>query len=158
MKPRNIVRTLFAFCLLLAICLSPDLALSQEQQAPTAPAGQYNRYADLAIGIPGREVNTYNNAGMVAIAYGRYNQFNQNTGQFFDQSTPNIGEDPGVLDYFGQALTSGDFNGDGNVDLAIGTPGETIGTHTNAGYVTIVYADTRECRSQRHWRQPGRDK
>jgi hypothetical protein len=35
--------------------------------------------------------------------------------------------------------TLGDFNGDGFADLAIGVPGEDIGTLTNAGAVNILY-------------------
>jgi len=144
MLPKKVFCLLFLLYLLLSFCLSPSAAFSQGQLTPETPDGQYNKYADLAIGIPGRQIGTYDNAGMVGIAYGRSNQFNQNAGQFFDQSTPGIGGSPYPNDFFGQALASGDFNGDGYMDLAIGTPGETkMGTPSisNAGLVTVVFGN-----------------
>ena len=33
----------------------------------------------------------------------------------------------------------GDFNGDGEADLAVGVPGEDVGTVTDAGAVNVVY-------------------
>src|SRR2546426_3810188 len=33
----------------------------------------------------------------------------------------------------------GDFNGDGEADLAVGVPGEDMGTVTDAGAVNVVY-------------------
>lgn len=40
---------------------------------------------------------------------------------------------------FGAALAAGDFDADGRDDLAIGTPGETIGGDDDAGGVTVLY-------------------
>jgi hypothetical protein len=42
-------------------------------------------------------------------------------------------------DSFGDALATGDFDGDGFVDLAIGVPGETVGGFATAGAVEILY-------------------
>jgi hypothetical protein len=42
-------------------------------------------------------------------------------------------------DHLGKALASGDFNGDGYDDLAIGAPNEDINGHDDAGAVHIVY-------------------
>lgn len=42
-------------------------------------------------------------------------------------------------DRFGWALTTGDFDGDRRDDLAIGSPGEDIGTIPNAGQVHVLY-------------------
>jgi hypothetical protein len=36
-------------------------------------------------------------------------------------------------------VAGGDFNGDGNGDLAIGVPGEDIGAKSNAGAVNVIY-------------------
>ncbi|MEV0171740.1 FG-GAP and VCBS repeat-containing protein [Streptomyces sp. NPDC050803] len=41
-------------------------------------------------------------------------------------------------DGFGSAVDLGDVNGDGRLDLAIGAPGEAIGTLTGAGTVTVL--------------------
>jgi len=40
-------------------------------------------------------------------------------------------------DRFGAAVAAGDFNGDGFDDLAVGSPGETLGAAISAGVVTI---------------------
>ena len=46
-------------------------------------------------------------------------------------------------DQFGTVLASGDFNGDGRYDVAVGIPFDDItsaaGTATNAGAVHIIY-------------------
>jgi len=143
MKPWNVTRLMIIFCLLLGFCLSPGQALSMGQKTPDQPTdANKDGYADLAIGIPGRQVSTYDNAGMVGMVYGFNHGLDLTTGHVFDQSWPG-GEHEGLNEYFGQALASGDFDGDGYVDLAIGTPGETRGTTLdpiyNAGLITILY-------------------
>ncbi len=42
-------------------------------------------------------------------------------------------------DRFGDALATGDFNGDGRDDLAIGTPEEDLGAVVDAGAVYVIY-------------------
>ena len=41
----------------------------------------------------------------------------------------------------GNALAIGDFNGDGNWDLAVGVYGENIGEDVNAGAVQVFHGD-----------------
>ena len=47
-------------------------------------------------------------------------------------------ERPSANDAFGAALGSGDLNGDGRGDLAVGVPGEAVGRATGAGALTIL--------------------
>jgi len=42
-------------------------------------------------------------------------------------------------DLFGASLASGDFDGDGKDDLAMGVPGEDIGAVKDAGAVSVLY-------------------
>jgi hypothetical protein len=42
-------------------------------------------------------------------------------------------------DLFGEALASGDFNGDGADDLAVGVPFEDLGGTADAGFVNVLY-------------------
>src|SRR6476646_9034538 len=47
--------------------------------------------------------------------------------------------DCGQDDAFGSAMASGDFDDDGFADLAVGVPGEKVGTHPGAGSVHVFY-------------------
>jgi hypothetical protein len=42
-------------------------------------------------------------------------------------------------DMFSNGLTTGDFDGNGRQDLAVGVPGEDIGGHSGAGAVNVIY-------------------
>jgi hypothetical protein len=112
-------------------------------QSPGQPRGaDGDGYADLAIGIPGRDYGATNAAGMVGVVYGASAGLDYDTGETFDQSTSGISDSPELLDHFGQALAGGDFNGDGYVDLAIGVPDESLITTTNAGCVNVLYGSS----------------
>jgi hypothetical protein len=90
--------------------------------------------ADLAVGAPGDLVGTVA-GGSVTIFLGS-NPGGLGAGRRITQSNV-TGMGPEAGDKFGTALAAGDFNGDGKADLAIGSPGESIGTVTNAGSVAI---------------------
>lgn len=103
-----------------------------------------NRIDDLAVGVPGQDVSGRADAGSVAVIYGsktsdgRLNAA-QNSDQIWTQNFPGIADVAESNDTFGEALTAGDFNGDGRDDLAIGVPREDIGTIVDAGAVHVVY-------------------
>ncbi|MFB2881960.1 FG-GAP repeat protein [Floridanema aerugineum] len=101
---------------------------------------------DLAIGVPGEDVdsnsNSIVNAGAVNALYGSATSLTGSGNQIWTQETPNIEGVPETGDGFGQSLASGDFNGDGRDDLAIGVPGESVGSNSNAGAVNVLYGST----------------
>ena len=77
---------------------------------------------DLAVGAPG-----YFTTGRAYIFYSQNGQVNTN-----QNITGNASGD-----YFGNAMTTGDFNADGRTDLAVGATGYS----TNTGRVYIFYGD-----------------
>jgi hypothetical protein len=104
-------------------------------------AGDFNGdgIADLAIGAPTETVKGNTNAGLVYAVYGSASGLSVAGNQYWTQESLNKGRVSQAGDNFGAALAVGDFNGDGMTDLAIGTPGKTIGGAAGAGAVDVMY-------------------
>ncbi|MGH7801272.1 MAG: integrin alpha, partial [Thermodesulfobacteriota bacterium] len=100
-------------------------------------------FDDLAIGVPGEDVGSINSAGAVNVIYGTSGGLSATNDQIFTQDTSGIEDFAEVDDFFGLALTSGDFNGDGIDDLAIGVPFEDVGSIDRAGAVNVIYGTSR---------------
>ena len=95
---------------------------------------------DLAVGVPLDDVGTVVGAGAVNVLYGSSPGGLTGTGsQLLSQDTPGVPGNAEVDDGFGFALASGDFNGDTFADLAVGAPGEGVGTAAAAGAVNVLY-------------------
>lgn len=96
-------------------------------------------FDDLAVGIPSEDVGTNDAAGAVQTHYGRASTFPGFGSEFFTQNTSGIPGDSEDVDFFGNSLACGDFDGDGYADLAIGVPGERIGFDSaDAGMIDIL--------------------
>jgi hypothetical protein len=91
-------------------------------------------YADLAIGVPGDDyILGIVDTGSVQIVYGSTDGLTTaGNARRVHATAPTAG------DSFGAALFAGDFNGDGNADLAVGAP-EDMTTAVNGGSVTTLY-------------------
>ncbi len=98
---------------------------------------------DLAVGVPDENIGRTTNAGAVHVFYGSNKGLNMRIADlFFHQGMISTRSDIEKLDLFGSTLTSGDFNGDGKDDLAIGTPEEEVDDQSNSGIVDVLYGDT----------------
>ena len=89
----------------------------------------------LAVGVPGEDVGAVADAGVVNVRYA--SGFGQPFGlTLLTQANP----EPG--DRFGTALSDGTLAGsDGTADLAVGAPGEDVGSAGAAGAVSVVTND-----------------
>jgi len=123
---------------------SPDVLDTSETydcfgRALAAGDFDHDGYDDLAIGVPGEDIGTIWNAGAVNVLYGGVSGLSASGDQFWNQANPTVLGDAENYDEFGAALTVGNFDGNLYDDLAIGVPGEDIGSITDAGCVNVIY-------------------
>jgi hypothetical protein len=102
----------------------------------TAGGFNGNGFDDVAIGVPYKEIGSVTDAGMVVILSGSYlvGLDPLNGGH----SVVSPGNLAATSDHFGIALAAGDFNRDGDCDLAIAAPHKAIGPVSAAGVVYVV--------------------
>lgn len=122
-----------------------------KNHVPTATAtGDFDNdgIMDIVRGSPYQDVNGQRRAGAVDVVYGRFMEFGSFAGgvqgpepetQHWTQDSYRIANQAEPNDLFGSALATGDFNGDGYDDLAIGVPGEGVGSRLNAGAVNVLF-------------------
>jgi FG-GAP repeat len=136
-------RILVVLVLVLAFSVWPSGQRAMAVQAAPARSLQadFNNdgAADLAIGVPFEWVGPVQDAGAVNVLYGSAGGLQGPGSQFFTQDTPGVPGTVDAQDSFGFGLATGDFNRDGFADLAVGVPGEDIGTIGSAGAVVALY-------------------
>jgi hypothetical protein len=105
----------------------------------TVPAPDFNNdgFGDLAVGVPGEDVGATADAGAVNVLYGSAGGLG--AAQVLTQGAGGVPGASELFDRFGTALATGDFNGDAFADLAVGAPGEDLGTDTDAGAVFVLF-------------------
>jgi hypothetical protein len=97
---------------------------------------------DLAVGVPGEVVNGLTGAGGVSVVYGSTGGLISAGNQFWTQDSLGLPDGSDASDLFGRVVRSGDFNGDGVADLAIGVPGESLPPSARlAGAVNVMYGE-----------------
>lgn len=107
---------------------------------------------DLAVGVPDEDVGTTVDAGSSNIIYGSAAGLSPTAvlpDRVLDQNSANVEGTSEATDAysapgtgsggFAAALTAGDYNNDGRDDLAVGVPGEDVGTVADAGSSNIIY-------------------
>ena len=104
-------------------------------------------FADLAVGVPGENLGPNEDAGLLQIYYGSLSGMVLPGGEVWHQSVLDVQDVVEENDHFGNAIASGDFNGDGCDDLAVGVEDESFAALQalgpediqNAGAVNILY-------------------
>ncbi|MEU0029161.1 esterase [Streptomyces sp. NPDC006335] len=106
-------------------------------------------YGDLLTGVPEGTVDGKEGAGYVTVQYGAPNGIGTNNTvpkgrvQVVSQSTKGVPGTSETGDHFGQAVATGDLDGDSYDDAVIGTPGEDEGSVEDTGRVTVVHGSAK---------------
>ena len=130
------MKTFFRFVCLFSVFLFPQFSHAATAHCDFNGDG----FNDIAIGVPGDDVNG-NRAGAVSVIYGKAGGLSAANNQLWNRDSTNVLGDAVQADQFGYAVACGDFNGDGNDDLAIGAPN----SDNQQGSVTVLYG-------QKKWR------
>lgn len=108
-------------------------------------AGNFNAdlYDDLVVGAPAKRLGSgmgLTGAGRAFVVYGSsIGPLVDSSVLVLDQGQPGVPGDYEINDNFGAAFAAGDFDGDGDDELAIGVPGEgVVGGPTRAGAVLVL--------------------
>jgi len=124
---------------------SPGIADYAEKQDHfgAALAGGHNSTGDyLVIGVPGESVGSKVNAGVVHLLYvdSASGILKSNNSKLFTQNTTGVQDKVESADFFGAALATGDFDTNGEDDLAIGVPGEDLNGLQDVGALNVLYS------------------
>jgi FG-GAP repeat len=103
-------------------------------------AGDFNAdgLPDLVVGVPYAQNGALLRSGAVHVMYSRRDLGPFPFGAYLDQFLV-CSEPVEADDHFGYAFAVGDFDGDGVDDLAMGAPGDGIGSARNAGLVIVKF-------------------
>ncbi|HYF46428.1 MAG TPA: peptidoglycan DD-metalloendopeptidase family protein [Acidimicrobiales bacterium] len=113
----------------------PGAMANNEVFGASVATGDFDgdEHDDLAVGAPAATVQGQRAAGEVVVLYG-------SPGGLLPVTTPGLllgGLVPESGDQFGASLTTGDFDGDGDDELVVGSPGEGVARRAVAGAVTV---------------------
>ncbi len=113
-------------------------------------AGDFGKNAndDLAIASNGRDVGGNDRAGMVEVLYGKGSGLTAKGESRLTQDTPQVDEEAEPGDVFGFTLAAGDFGKDRKDDLAVGARGESVGSESSAGSVSVFYSSKGKIRGK----------
>jgi hypothetical protein len=96
-----------------------------------------NGRVDLVVSAPGEDFGAALNAGVINQLFGQSAGLAPNSFELRQETSNGVSESH---DRFGEVLGTGDFDGDGNMDVAGGAPLEDVGAIVDAGTVYVVYS------------------
>ena len=101
----------------------PDTAQSDDLLGFSQASGDFNAdgFADLAVGAPGEDLNAVRDSGLVNVFYGSAAGLSTVNARTYSLSNTAYGARTDA--FFGFQVVAGDFDDDGDSDLAIGASG-----------------------------------
>ncbi|PIM66937.1 hypothetical protein CTU88_38575 [Streptomyces sp. JV178] len=116
------------------------LPLAAPASAATAKADDFNGdgYKDLVVATPRAKVNGQTEAGQVTVLYGSSSGVSTSRSALLSQNVAGVPGTAEAYDRFGASYATGDLDGDGYTDLAVGVSGEDT-TAPEIGIVQILW-------------------
>lgn len=106
-------------------------------------------YPDLVVGAPGLS-GALPSGGPGGVVVLKASSSGVSTaGTVITLASPGVPGTGESSDSFGAAVTSADYDGDGNADLAVGEPGKTVDGHNSSGAVTVVFGSPKGLNTKR---------
>jgi hypothetical protein len=96
-------------------------------------------FDDLAVGVPDEDLETGVDVGLVYLFFGSPAGLRTDNFRVFATGVDGIPGPPVAGDRFGSVLASGDFDGEGIEDLAIGSPDRAVAGEEEAGEILVLY-------------------
>ncbi len=115
-----------------------EVAETDDRFGETLASGNFdgNAFADLVIASPG-ESGAVAGIGSITSIVGSETGLDLGEAVSFTQDSAGVPGRAEVGDRFGTTLAAGDFDGDGNDDLAVGAPEEALGAVGGAGAIHL---------------------
>ncbi|MFN2263063.1 MAG: FG-GAP repeat protein [Anaerolineales bacterium] len=147
MKTTRFISRIVFILILISLVLVTGTVKSKANQTQLGLIAADSTYSDLVVGVPGQDIpgspSPIDQAGAIHWIRGYPTGLGSSGNQTFDQNMDGSDDQAGTSDQFGNALASGDFNGDGVYDLAVGIPFEDLLVGSteliNAGAVHVLY-------------------
>ena len=98
--------------------------------------------ADLVIGVPEEDASGADGTGVVHVLYGTQTGLTADGSQLWYQGITGVVDDPEEGDSLGRAIAIGSFGSGATKDLALGVPGEDLGSVLSTGAVNVLYGAT----------------
>ena len=94
-------------------------------------------YDDVIVGAPGEDVGSLTDAGAFHVLLGSSSGAKTIGSKLYTQDTKDVPGTAEAGDAFGASIATGDVNADGYDDVAVGAPGEDLGSIVDGGLVHV---------------------
>jgi hypothetical protein len=140
---RSSLISALALAATLAAPVHVPVSYADQPRAPVVARSDFDGdgFGDLAIGAPLEDVGAAIDAGAINVLYGSATGLSATGDQLWTQDVEGLAGRAEEGDHFGASLATGDFDGDGFGDLAVGVPFEHLPDPLTdaAGQVAVIF-------------------